>query len=286
LLGHDGVVQCGYFYLPLSLLLDLPAHLAGDVRYTQLAALTIAAALVAYADPRRDARRLSCAIAALLLFTPQVFHTLENAWIEPQMLMFLAAIAFVVARRLPGRFVLMGLLVAVKQYGIFLVPLVPLLIPDEPATRARVLRALIIVTITAAIVTLPFVLWDPRAFLHSTTALYVGMLRTDSISLLAWLNVRTGVRPPMLVTTLAGFAAAALAAWRAPRGATGFAAAVAFVLLVVFLFGTQSFANYYFLVAGALLIAAAMTAVEQDVGSVQTSYSVTRRHRAVMLCGQ
>src|SRR5206468_1986724 len=120
--------------------------------------------------------------------------------------------------------------VAVKQYGIFLVPLVPLLITDGPTTWLRVSRALVVVAATVAVVTLPFVLWDPRAFLHSTTALYVGMLRTDSISLLAWLNVRTGIRPPMLVTTIAGFVAAALAAWRAPRGAAGFAAALAFVL--------------------------------------------------------
>ena len=54
--GGPGIardVQCGYFYLPMSLLLAIPGYLLGDVRYSNLIALEIAGALIAFARPSR-----------------------------------------------------------------------------------------------------------------------------------------------------------------------------------------------------------------------------------------
>src|SRR5262249_36858695 len=60
-------VNFGFPYPPLSLYMALPGYLlTGDHRYSQLAAVTLAAALLAYARPGLIAR-----LAAMLyLFTP------------------------------------------------------------------------------------------------------------------------------------------------------------------------------------------------------------------------
>ena len=83
-LSVNGVLQFGYPYFPLSLLLALPGHvLFGDYRYSQLAAMVISAGLIATARPGR----LGFAAAALMLFTPRAFFVLEQGWTEPYVVM-------------------------------------------------------------------------------------------------------------------------------------------------------------------------------------------------------
>jgi hypothetical protein len=258
----NGQVQCGYFYPPLSLLTDLPGFAAGDLRYSHLVSLTIAALLLGFARPLRGAGYAQFAPPILLLFTPGVFWMLENAWIEPLLVLMFSATVFFAARRcLNLAAATLGLFFVGKQYAPFAAPAAMLLMPR--GWRLRQLVRWVLITMTAgAAVTLPFVIWNHASFFHSLTSIYVGILRFDSTSFLPLIAKATGRRPTLAFTVAATIVPALLVLWRAPRTTSGFAVGAALILLCAFAFSTQSFGNYYFLAAAMLYAAAAVAAVE------------------------
>jgi hypothetical protein len=253
----NGQVQCGYPYPPVPLLMALPGQLlAGDVRYAELAALVAAAAVIAYGFPRAPGRaRASIGPAMLLLFAPGVFHLLENAWIEPYLILLLAATAALAARRwLWPSAVSAGLLLAAKQYAPLLSPAVLLI---APAARAARFRWGAVAVAAGAVVTLPFIAWGPHAFVHSLTVLNVGMIRSDAISFLPTLLRATGWHPPLLpCPAVAAVVAAGLVLWRAPRTPAGFAGGFGLIATCLFAASPLAFGNYYALAGAALCVAA------------------------------
>jgi hypothetical protein len=243
--SQDGRLTFGYPYPPLCLLLVTPAHLLGDFRYAQLAAMTLAGGLVASARPGR----VGFAAAALLLFTPRGFFVLEAGWTEPFAVVFLAATVFCACRSRRSLPVPLGLLVASKQYLAMVLLAAPLLRP-----RRRVL--LLKVVSVAAVVTLPLALWNAGAFIHSALLLQFRQpFRADSLSYLVPLSHLGFGTPPAWIGFAAAGAAAILALRRCPRTPAGFAAAVGLILLALFAFNKQAFCNYYHLVIGALCCA-------------------------------
>jgi hypothetical protein len=243
-------VQCGYFYPPLSLLLDLPGNLAGDLRYAQLAAVLLAAALIGYC-------RRHFAPAVWLLFTPNLLFILENAWIESYVLLMLATVVWCWFGRKQWLVpISLGLLLVTKQYMLLTLPAAVLLMA-KPWRWQSALRFAALAVIAGSAVTLPFILWNPSAFFHSMTVLYTNIIRPDSISFLPIVSRIVGTRLTLLCPLLAAIPASILALLRAPRSASGFAAAVALICLCVFAFSTQAFANYYFFAIGALCTAIA-----------------------------
>jgi hypothetical protein len=202
----------------------------------------------------------------MLLFTPTAFYQVRGAWIEPLLLLLVTAVLFLAVRaRWRAAAVMLGLFAVAKQYAPFALMATPMML--AALTRRRMLTLLAIAAAAGLTVTLPFVLWDARAFVHSQTALYVGMLREDSISLAPPIARATGWRPalwwPALAAVSAGVVLVALIPKSRPGPAT-FAAAAALVLLCAFLFSTQAFGNYYFLAAGMLTAAAAACAAAAE----------------------
>jgi len=264
----NGQLQSGYFYPPLSLVLDVPAYLAGDVRYAHLFALSLTALLIGFTRRDDGSSGVRFAPAIIVMFTPGIFWILENAWIDPFLLLMLSATVCFASR---GRFKLaaaaFGLFLVGKQYAPFTVLAVPLLLqamrkaePRRPATSRLALASIA----AGAVVTLPFFVWNPRAFLHSLISIYVGVLRPDSNTFLPLLARTFNWHPSLALTTAVALTAGALVAWRAPRTLDGFAAGIAFILLCIFAFSTQAFGNYYFLASGALLAAIVAPAVGRD----------------------
>jgi hypothetical protein len=254
----NGVVQCGYFYPPLSLLLDMPGYLIGaDVRYSHVAAITISALLIGW-------MRSGCAgrdtfiPAAVLMFAPRIFYQLQVGWTEPFVVLTLSAALFCATRGWPiAAAVLLGLFFASKQYAFFAAPAALLLLP-RPWNVRGVAKWALIAAASACAVTLPFVLWGPRAFYRSMTVLYGGVFRADSISFLPPLARAMGWKPSLLFSVLAAIPPIAFTLWRAPRTASGFAASTALILLCVFAFSAQAFGNYYLGVVAALCCALAV----------------------------
>ena len=261
----NGVVQCGYFYPPLSLVLDVPGYLLGDVRYSLWAMLTITYAILAWGPGRWRGANHPYAPIILLMFLPGLFKLMENAWIEPALLLMLA-VATVAAKR--GRWILaavaIGLLLSAKQYALMAAPAVWLLLPRLQPWRHLPAWAAVI-ALSGLAITSPFILWNPHAFFHSLISIYVGILRPDSITYLPMLSKLIGARLSLGATMLLVLPAIALVLWRAPRSPTGFATGAALIWTCTFIFSTQAFGNYYFLAAGALCAALVLGANDVPV---------------------
>jgi hypothetical protein len=201
--------------------------------------------------------------AVMLLFMPTVFYQVRGAWTEPFALVCgCAAVFFATRGRMIAAAATLGLFLVSKQFVLLTLPAAWLLVPrgaTTAATRRAALKYAAIAVAAGTIVTLPFILWDVRAFFHSMNALFFGMLRRDSISYAPLIERATGWRPTLILPAAATLPAALLVLWRGTRDAAGFAAGAALILLCAFVMSTQAFANYYFLAGGLLCAAAAAT---------------------------
>ena len=252
----DGRLMFGFVYPPLSAFLSVLGAWAGDVRYAQLGAMTLAAACMAYT--RRG--RLGGLAAGLYLFTPRNLFVLEQSWTEPFVVLLLAVAVWCAARHPRVAPVALGLFLAVKQYAVLALPLA-LLIGRPPMTFAGFRRIAVPAVVVAAVVTLPLALWEPAGFLRAVVELqFYQPFRPEALSYLGLL-AGPGGQPPFGTGVAFAVAAAvmALALWRVARTPAGFALGVAALFLAFFVLNKQAFANYYFFVVGALCVAVAAT---------------------------
>jgi hypothetical protein len=250
----DGRVQVGFPYPPLSLLLALPGQLiAGDYRYSLLVALILTGMLLAYARPGL----LGPLAALLLLTTPRIFYLIELGWTDLFVVMLLAATVFSAVRTpklLPWA---LGLLLAVKQYSILVIPFVVFLLP-QPIQWRHYLSVVIKAVALATVLTLPVFLWNVQGFFNDVVWFQVLQpFRLDSLSYPA-LMVRNGFWFPTWLGFVIAIVIGIVCLRRTPRTPSGFAASVAAVFFVFFAFAKQAFANYYILVIGALCCAIAV----------------------------
>ena len=249
----DGQPRIGLPYPPLSALLSLPGHLLGDHRYSLLAAMILSAALMAWLRPGA----LAAGAAALFLFTPRRFFVLEQGFTEPYVLLALGFVVLCACRFRRALPYAVGLFFAVKQYGMLAAPLLALLLP-WPLSWREIWSLAWRAGATALAVTLPLALLQPSAFARDVVLFQIQQpFRLDSLSFLALLARGSGTPLPGWLGFLALAALTALALWRAPRTPAGFALGVGLAFFGFFAFGKQAFANYYFLVVGALCLAVA-----------------------------
>jgi len=243
----------GYVYMPLCLLLGLPGYLlGGDVRWSLLAAgvLTL---LVAF----WKGNRLAMAAGALMATSPRLLFVLEQSWTELFVVWAMALVVFCAERARRLLPVALGLLLASKQYSIVFLPLVPLLI-DGPLTWRAVARLIVPAGAVAALLTVPFLLVDPSAFIRSTIQFHLASpFRPDALSLPAAWYAFTRSVPSGIWAWVGWVVAAGLAVWRLPRGAASFAGGAAAAMLPFVMLAKQAFANYYFFIAWSLLLACA-----------------------------
>jgi hypothetical protein len=257
----DGRLKFGFPYLPLSLLLAAPSYAVwGDVRYAHLVCMAAAGAFMAWS--RRTT--WAAAAAAFFLLAPSGFYVLAQGWTEALVVMLLAATVFCACRRPDLLPLALGLFFAVKQYTFLAAPLALLLVP-QPWTPRKVWDVAWKAGQTALVVTLPFALWDPKAFWWSVVGVQLRQpFRPDALSFLAALANWKGVILPPTVAFVAMAAVEVLALRRAPRTPSGFAAAVALSFLVFFALNKQAFANYYYFVLGALACAVAASGEDRN----------------------
>ncbi len=257
--SSDGRLRFGLLYPPMSLLLAFPGYLfAGDHRFAQLVATTLAGAAIAFVRPSR----FSALAAALFLFNPRGLYILEQAWTEPLVMMLFAAFLWTAVRAPRGAPWLLGLVLATKQYLVLIVPALPLLVPWCVPKKELPRFALQALGVAAA-VTLPFVLWDPGAFYNSVIALHLAQpYRPDSLTYLALLpdSIAEALAKHSPLAALAALGALGLALARGPRTPSGFSTAAAFALLAYFSFNKQAHINYYYLATGILCAALALVA--------------------------
>lgn len=251
----DGWLTCSCPYPPMSLLFATSGRLLGDVRWSHLLALEIAAALIVLAAPGAG----GFWAAALLLLHPRALLVIGVAWTDPFVILMLAVTICCALRAPRMLWMPLGVLLATKQYTALLLPLVFLLMQGA-AKRREILGLIIRALGLAAAINLPFFLWNPNAFVNNVITLQFRLpFQMDALSFTAWFAHRTGIQ----IGAGAGFILAALALlWtskHAPRNPAGFAGATALVMLVFFSLNKQASCNYYFLVAACCSFAAALS---------------------------
>jgi hypothetical protein len=250
----EGQLQFGYPYFPFSLLLSTAGQiLFKEPRFAQLVAMEVAALLMAFARPRG----FGPIAAALYLTSPRIFFVLEQSWTEPFLVLGVSALVFAACRRSRLTPWLFGAFIALKQYLVLVLPAAWLLV-DAPRDWRRLLTLLTKAAAVGAVLTVPFVLWNPAAFWRSVVTLQFHQpFRPDALSVLSWWAARGHEPPPAAISFVVAAASAVLALWRLPRTPSGFAVAVAMTLFGFFAFNKQAFCNYYFFVVGALYAAVA-----------------------------
>jgi hypothetical protein len=253
-----------YPYPPLSLVATpLGFAAGGDVRYALLAA-QLGIAILLFVVARRSGQPPWFALALPIahLANPRGAFVLEQSWTDA-----LPALCFVGVLSVrsffagprdrrpaaPGELgtaLWLGLLLAVKQYGVILLPL--LLHRRGPRLCTLALALLI-----AAAVTLPLFLWDPRAFVDDVLLFQLRQpFRPDSLSLAALVARTVGWRAPGALALIAAAAAIALG-WRRIAGPRTFALVSALTFAWFFLTAKQAFCNYYYFLGVMVLSAVA-----------------------------
>lgn len=262
---QDGVVQFGYPYPIVALLMTWPGQLLlGDFRYAELFALALGAVAIACAGGMTSVAVLAM---GLLLFTPRVLFELEQAWTEPLLVLWLGIALWAWrVRWMRLAMTSLALLVAIKQYLIVAVPLAWLMPvsssrpvfsrrpsgPTPPRFVER-LRAPVTIGLIAAATFVPVLVWDFDGFLRSALLVQVNEnLRSDALSLAVNYSRWAGHEMSTLAYGAIVLTAIVLAAWRAPATPAGYAAALAVVLFTTFAFGKKAFCNYYFFVLATL----------------------------------
>lgn len=259
----NGRVNVGFPYPPLSLLFALPGYLiGGDYRYSNLAAMTLSGAFMAYARPGR----LSAIAAGIFLSTPRIFYVLELGWTEPYVVCLLAATVFCACRAPKYLPLALGFLFAVKQYMVLVAPVTFFLLP-QPVHWKDVASLLGKAMLLAALLTVPMMLLDIGAFMNNVVLFQFRQpFRMDALSYLAWLAHGGGPRLPAVIGFVMVVPATLLAIWRGARTPAGFAAAVALIYFAFFAFSKQAFLNYYFFILGAMCCAVAATLPRYTTG--------------------
>jgi hypothetical protein len=245
-------INIAYPYPPPSLLFAVPGRvLFGDYRYSEVALLVAAAALIGYAR-RGPIPKLA---AALLLTTPRTWFVIEQGWTEPVTLFMLALAVFLLIRGAVPAALATGVLIVTKQYMGF---------GGLAAIRQVFMRpkqwfpsAVAGVAIAAALI-LPFYFWGPNAFMRNVVYLQAKEpFRPDSLSFLTWAATNGYGEGSFVWAIGAAIAGAVLTLLATRNSPSGFATAIAVTTFVMFAFGSKAFCNYYYFVIGALCCAIA-----------------------------
>lgn len=262
-------VMFGFPYPPLSLFMAWPGHaLLGDLRYSEVLALVLAAGLLI----TMGQDRLGVLCAGALLLAPRVVFHIEQGWTEPFPIVLLAATVATALVRPALAWLPLGLLMAVKQHMALGLLFAPMLSAGTllrgggsgarlgASARSAAVFALRAVAV-AAVVTVPLALLDLEAFVRSAVLLQLREpFRLDSLSftralvVLGWPLDRHGA---LYVSLAAGGLGVLVSWWRAPRTPAGFAASLGLTCFLLTAFGKKAFLNYYFLVIACLLTAIA-----------------------------
>ena len=234
----------GYAYLPANLYLQTLAYsLAGDFRYACIAAEAIVAfALYRVAGP---GRRVAMLAVLLFLFHPRGLLVIEQGWTEPFIAGAFALFLWLRARRPEslGAAAAYGYMLSLKQYLVYFV--LHLFMIERRG------KALAVAAVTGILTCVPFLVWDPSSFLTYAVKFQLETpFRPDGLTVVSLLYRLFGFTAGKWLAGLVGLAVALYTYRRFLRlGLLGYLFAVTLTTFSIFLFGSQAFCNYYYLVS-------------------------------------
>jgi len=255
-------------YPPLSLLLSIPGHLMGDVRWSSLAALVLAASFMIAMGRQLGlppGHRAELGAIALLCH-PRWFMVLQNGWTEPFLVLFAAMAAWGIANHREWLIGLsLGGLAGVKQYGLLMLPI------WIHAARIR-LRCLLGGLGVIAGLTLIFVVWQSAAFWRGVVSWHIhSPFRRDSLTLSAWLAWKTDYELPTWIALAVALVVVGIV-WRwGKRQLSSAALGNTAIALAFMLLNKAGHINYFWWTSTMLPIA-----IIASAASVESARNATR----------
>jgi hypothetical protein len=181
----------------------------------------------------------------LFLFHPRGLFVIEQGWTEPFIAGALALFLWLRDRQ-PGSSwpaVAYGYMLSLKQYLVYFA-LHLFMVERRP-------KALAAAAVTGFLTIVPFLLWDPASlYTYGVKFQLETAFRPDGLTVLALLYRLFGFTAGKWLAALVGFGVAVYTYGRFLRlGLVGYLLAVTLTTFSIFLFGSQAFCNYYYLVS-------------------------------------
>lgn len=234
---HGQTANC-FNYLPVTFLSTWPGWFVfNDARYSEVAILLLGWVILARTLIRRGRDPIpALMLLAVSLSLTGTLRVGQQAWNESLLLGFvLIAVGAAATGRTLWLVIALGLALATKQHMALLLP-VMLMWPQLGWRRTGWSVAV------AAVVSAPWVLWNPQRFKGCTVDFFTkGIARFDSISL--WHFVPKAIAPVVIVLVI--LAAYYLVYRCLTRDLGGLLIAFAVVLFAFDLFNKQSFENQW-----------------------------------------
>ena len=262
-LVKDGMLTIGNPYPPLSIYFAYIGYaLAGDIRYSYLLAILLSGLILL----SLNSDRIGLLITYLFLFTPRIFLVLKSSWTEPFVVLVVLVVIWCAINKPKWIFIALGLLLASKQYMLFLLPTFGFLFPIHANVQQKIKSAVITVSV-AFLVTAPMAFWNFSAFLWNVGLMQWNQpFRFDSLSYLVIIANVFGQQFTPYIPFIALLAAMIISHWFLKPSPIGFAISLALGLMLFFAFNKQAFSNYYFLVIG-IMSAAALSQRDLRLGN-------------------
>jgi hypothetical protein len=240
----------GYPYLPLSAIASAGGLLMGDVRWPIVLANVATVALLAAAGRRIDVPVRGLLVGAAWLWSTPILFVTAQAFYEPILVALGSASLLTLltpTRRVRLAGVLIGAGAAFKQFGLGLIPFLPVRSPGAPV-------AALSAVITAVAISVPFAVWDlPRFATGTVLSLAREPARAFALDLLFLPDGRSMIAMPFplaLALAAAGgiWASSQWAGRRWGDAVSRWLAGSATLFLIAFALNGISFVNYYLLV--------------------------------------
>lgn len=250
-------------YPPLPILGALPFRVMGlDVRLANVwCDLLAAAVLLALGRGRDPAIGIMAAAAYLML--PGAGFIMGQAWYEPMLAALFGGGWLLLQRGQRAGLLLLALALTGKQWGAVLLP------SALRGLRTQWRMLLAATMVVAAVLCLPFLIWEAGAFLQVVIVGHLGRSPHwwgNTVPATAYHVVHW--QPPMKWFSGAAWALVAWIAWRTPATGAGAALWMGTAMLAHVLLGHGAFPNYLYLIEYLLLLGGAALASEPMTPSI------------------
>jgi hypothetical protein len=258
----------GFYYFPGTLFFLMPfRYINLDIRYSLIITDLVVAFLFYLISLLNYGKRKEAISFALFIYTlPSSFSVIEKSWTEPFILLvYLVSLYLVIKSRNSFANFVLGLLLTIKQYCIFLVPFLWLHnLKNTKEKDKKWFKPLLQTSLVFLLVVAPFFYWNPYKFIDSTYTVFTQLpLRKDSLSFLPifvdleWISPHS-FRNVNLLIFLIAFLLFCFYCLKKSPGTTK-SAEIPLKLTVIlfgfiFFFGTHSFLNQYYLLINLLLL--------------------------------
>lgn len=230
----------GYPYLSFAAVTAAAGELFGDARWASIAGdLMVVAALVLFARRVGVSLRYGLALAAVWLWWAAGLYIVWEGFPEPVLIGLAGLAAAALAGDAPRSVlagVLVGLAAATKQFGLGLIPFLPL---GRGGWKAMVAAA-----VTCGVVVVPFALWhSDRFFEGALFALAREPARDYALNVLNWPGL--SIDPPLALVFVISFVFGWLCQRRQESPVVAWLAGSIGLLLVAFALNPIAYVNYF-----------------------------------------